>query len=844
MSLRIAGRIARRELRGGLQGFRVFLACLALGVAAIAAVGTVRESIQQGLEREGAALLGGDAEIELTYRFASENERRWMADSALVYSEIVDFRSMAVVQHDGKNERGLTQIKAIDAAYPIYGAVELEPAIGLGAALATQNGLPGAVMDRVLTERLGLEPGDVFRLGTQDFVMSAVLVREPDNASGIFALGPRTMVRTADLKNSGLLSPGTLFETAYRLKLPANSDLDALQSSADAVIDGSAFRWRDRRNGAPGVSEFVDRLGSFLILVGLAGLAVGGVGVSAAVRAYLDEKVQVIATLKSIGAEGGLIFQIYLLQIAVLTVLGIILGLILGAGVPLLLAPLIEARLPVPAALGLQVAPLAQAALYGVLAAALFAVWPLSRTENVRAAALFRDASLGLSGWPRWRYVAFTGLVLALLIGAAAVFSDQVLLTVWTTGGMFAAFVTLVLAAAVLRRLSRLLAGLRVLRRRTSLRLALASVGGPGGGATSVVLSLGLGLTVLAAVGQIDANLRSAIARDLPDVAPSFFVVDIQADQLDGIKARLAADAGVTRVQSAPMLRGVITKINDRPASETAGDHWVISGDRGITYSAAQPKGADLTAGSWWPKGYDGPPQISFAATEAAEMGLELGDTMTINVLGRDITGTITSFRNVDFSNAGMGFILSMNPGAIAGAPHTFISTIYADQSAEAAILRDLTTAYPNITAISVRDAIGRVGEVLRSIAAAVTYGALATLVTGVVVLIGAAAAGERARTYEAAVLKTLGATRLVVLSNFALRSVILGAAAGGVAIGAGALAGWAVMVFVMHSEFSFAPGSALVIVAGGVVLTTLAGLAFSLRALSARPAPVLRARE
>ncbi|MFV2038374.1 MAG: ABC transporter permease, partial [Paracoccaceae bacterium] len=393
-------------LRGGLQGFRVFLACLALGVAAIAAVGTVRESIQQGLEREGAALLGGDAEIELTYRFASENERRWMAQSALAYSEIVDFRSMAVVRRAGKTERGLTQIKAIDAAYPIYGAVVLEPAISLATALDGRNDLPGAVMDGVLVERLGLDLGGVFRLGTQDFVLSAVLSKEPDNASGIFALGPRTIVRTADLENSGLLSPGTLFETAYRLKLPANSDLDALKSKADAVIDGGAFRWRDRRNGAPGVAEFVDRLGSFLILVGLAGLAVGGVGVSAAVRAYLDEKIQVIATLKSIGAEGGLIFQIYLLQIGVLTLLGIVLGLILGAGVPLLLAPLIEARLPVPTALGLQVAPLAQAALYGALAAALFAVWPLSRTENVRAAALFRDASLGLSGWPRWRYVA------------------------------------------------------------------------------------------------------------------------------------------------------------------------------------------------------------------------------------------------------------------------------------------------------------------------------------------------------------------------------------------------------------------------------------------------------
>lgn len=844
MSLAIAAKIARRELRGGLKGFRVFLACLALGVAAIAAVGTVRESIQQGLLREGATILGGDAEIQLTYRFATDAERLWMASTSLEYSEIVDFRSMAVVERAGETERGLTQIKAVDQAYPIYGTVQLAPTMALDAALDGQGNLPGAVMDRVLVDRLGLGIGDTFRLGGTDFVLSAVLAREPDNATGIFTLGPRTIVRTADLADSGLLQPGTLFETAYRLKLPPGVDLDEIQAAAATAIDGGAFRWRDRRNGAPGVAEFVDRLGSFLVLVGLAGLAVGGVGVSAAVRAYLDEKVQVIATLKTLGAQGRTIFQIYLLQIGLMTVLGIFFGLILGAGASTLLAPVIEARLPVPTVAGLHAAPLAEAALYGVLAAALFAIWPLSRAQNVRGAALFRGAALGLSGWPNARYIAFSAIVLALLVGAAGTFSGQMRLTLWATGGMFAAFLTLALAARALRHLARALAKSRILRRRTSLRLALASVGGPGGEATSVVLSLGLGLAVLAAVGQIDANLQNAIARDMPDRAPSFFVLDIQGDQIDGFKQRLADDPGVVRVQSAPMLRGIITRINGRPAADVVGDHWVIAGDRGITYSAAQPAGSKLTEGSWWPENYTGAPQISFSAHEAAEMGLKLGDTLTINVLARDIVGTITSFRTVDFSNAAMGFVLSVNPAAIAGAPHTFIATIYADQDAEAAILRDLASAYPNITAIRVRDAIERVAGVLRGIAAAITYGALATLVTGVVVLIGAAAAGERARTYEAAVLKTLGATRRAVLTNFALRSVILGAAAGCVAILAGGVAGWAVMVFVMDSQFRFAPVSALAIVAGGIALTTLAGLGFSLRSLGARPAQVLRARE
>nr|MCU0856065.1 FtsX-like permease family protein [Paracoccaceae bacterium] len=500
-------------------------------------------------------------------------------------------------------------------------------------------------------------------------------------------------------------------------------------------------------------------------------------------------------------------------------------------------APIIAAQLPVPAVFTVHPEPLAEAALYGVLAAALFTLWPLARTENVRAAALFRDAAVRSGGWPRPVWIGVTALVLAALVGAAAAFSGLVELTLWSAAGIVGAFVVLVLTAIGIRAGARRLARSPALRGRSTLRMALGAVGGPGSEATSVVLSLGLGLTV-------DTNLRGAIQRDLPEVAPSYFIVDIQNDQMPAFRAMLDADAAIETVESAPMLRGVITQINGRPAAEVAGDHWVLQGDRGVTYSEAPTEGTIVTAGQWWPEGYDGPPQISFAAEEAAEMGLSLGDRLTVNILGRDIEGEVTSFREVDFSTAGIGFVMSMNPGALSGAPHTHIATIYAEPEAEGRILRELATAFPNITAIRVKDAIDRVAEVLGGIAAAVTYGALATLITGGIVLIGAAAAGERARTYEAAVLKTLGASRATILANFALRSAILGAAAGIVAILAGGLAGWGVTRFVMDTDFVFEPVSALAIVIGGILATLLAGLAFAWRPLAARPARVLRARE
>ncbi|MEX1236091.1 MAG: FtsX-like permease family protein [Roseovarius sp.] len=836
MNLRVAAKLAGRELRGGLAGFRILLGCIILGVAAIAAVGTIRTSIEAGLSEKGAELLGGDAEIGLTYRFADEAERAWMAQTAEDVSEIVDFRSLAVAGDD----RSLTQVKAVDDAYPLLGNVGLDPAIPLGTALDGQNDLPGAVMAPTLIARLALETGDTFRLGSQDFVLMAALIDEPDGADAGFALGPRTLVRTTALQQSGLLQEGTLFSTRYRLDLPEATDLSALEEEARSTLGTSGIAWQDARSGAPGISEFVDRLGAFLVLIGLSGLAVGGVGISSAVRAYLARKTATIATLRTLGADRGTVMATYFMQIGALGGLGLMLGILLGAGLPVALSPIIEARLPVPAAFAFYAAPMIEAAIYGALAVLIFTLAPLSRIEDIRAASLFRDGGTASHSMPRWPMLAAIAGLTALLLGVAAAFSGNLRLTLWTAGGIIGALAFLWLAAWGVQALARL--ARPVARGRPALGWALAAIGGPRSTASPTMLALGLGLTVLAAVGQIDGTLRGAITGNLPDRAPSFFFVDLQADQMDGFEALTADDPAVSRVDSAPMLRGMITAINGQDPVDVGGSHWVLEGDRGVSY-AALPDGT-VTAGEWWPEAYDGPPQISFAEEEAMEMGLGLGDEITVNILGRDITAEITSLREVDFSTAGIGFIMVMNPAALAGAPHSIISTVYADPGAEARLLREVSNAYPNVTGIPVKDAIDRVAELLKGLASATSWGASVTLLTGFLVLIGAAAADQNARIFEAAVLKTLGASRARILSSLALRAIFLGTAAGAVALAAGALGGWAVSHYVLDVDYRILWPSALVIIGAGVLVTLLTALAFALRPLGARPAQVLRARE
>jgi putative ABC transport system permease protein len=603
MRLPVAVRLALRELRGGLAGFRILLACLALGVAAIAAVGSVRAAIEAGLNREAASILGGDAEIEFSYRFADAAERAWMQEIALEVSEIVDFRSMLTVERPGTDpERTLVQVKAIDGAYPLIGAVRLDGAPDLATALAGEGGLPGLVAHPVLIDRLGLVPGETVRLGTTEFRLAATLAFEPDGGASSFAFGPRVIVRLADLEDSGLLAEGSVYESGYRMRLPPEADLAGLRAEALERFPDSGLQWRDRRRGAPGIDRFVGRLSAFLVLMGLAGLAVGGVGVSAAVRAYLEGKTETIATLKTLGATGGTVFAVYLTQIGLLSLLGVAIGLVLGAGLPLLAAPFAEARLPVPAAFGIYPMPLIEAAVYGLLTALIFTLWPLARARDIRAAGLFRDLAGGERRLPRPVYLAVIAALAALLIGLAAVLSGAEMLALGMAGGVVGALAALWLAAHGVRTLARRSARTRATRGRPALRLALGAVGGPAAETASVVMSLGLGLSVLAAVGQIDWNLRNLITADLPDRAPAYFFVDIQTDQLPGFLEAADAREGVTDVETAPMLRGIITRINDRPATEVVGSHWALRGDRGVTYAVAPPEGTTIVEGDGGPR--------------------------------------------------------------------------------------------------------------------------------------------------------------------------------------------------------------------------------------------------
>lgn len=837
--LSVAWRIARRELRGGLRGFRVFLACLAIGVAAIAAAGLTNAAVQAGLESDARALLGGDVRLRLIHRPAGEQQLAWLRQRARVVPT-VSMRAMARADDGG---RTLVEMKAVAEGYPLYGRLELAPADA--EPFRRRDGLWGAAVEEGLLARLGLDLGDVVRVGEARFQIRAQIAREPDRVANAFTLGPRLMIHRDALAETGLVQPGSLIRYHYLLGLPAGTDADGFVAALNQAFPDAGWRVRTTRQAAPGLERFMDNITVFLTLVGLTALLVGGIGVANAVRAFIEGRVETIATLKCLGASSRLVFRVYLLQIGVLALLGVAIGLLVGLSLPPLAVWAAGDLLPVPVKPGLYPGPLLLAAAFGLLVALVFGLWPLARAGTVNAAALFRSPSAEMGGRPGARVLLGVAAAAAVLAALTVASAENRLVAAWFVLGAAASLAVFRATAVGVKRLARLgSARLAARRPRPALRLGLGGLHRPGAPTGSVVLSLGLGLTVLVAVALIEGNLSRQLEERMPEQAPTFFFLDIQNHQAETFDGVLAGVEGVREIQRQAMIRGRIVRLDGRPVAEVAvapEARWAVRGDRGLTMRAEPPPNSRVVAGDWWPADYDGPPLVSLDAGLAEGFGVGIGDTVTINVLGRPITLTIANLREIDWASLSMNFALVLSPGALEGAPFTYIATVRTAPGAENAVERAVTDALPNVSAIRVAEALESVRRIMDAAALAIRAAAALALVAGVVVLAGAVAAGHRRRVYEAVVLKVIGATRAGVLRAFLVEYGLLGLATGVIAGGIGSVVAWAVLTFIMRAEWTFLPGVTAGTLAVSIAVVMTVGFAGTWRALGAKAAPLLR---
>ncbi|WLR97218.1 ABC transporter permease [Shinella sumterensis] len=837
----LALRLALREMRGGLKGFYIFLACIALGTAAIAGVNSVSSAITQAIASQGQSLLAGDVRFELRNRTATPEEMAYFQSLGDV-SLSTGLRSMARLP-DGSDQT-LVEARGVDGAYPLYGALETVPQQPSADLMARQGDAWGAIVAPLLLDRLNIAVGDEILLGNAKIKVTATMAREPDAVSEGFGLAPRLMLSQEALQASGLIQTGSLVENAYRIRLTnPDASIATIRDDSAKAFPTAGWSIRTADSAAPSLTANITRFSQFLTLVGLTALIVGGVGVANAVRAYLDSKRSVIATFKCLGAPASLVALVYLTQIALIAAVGILIGLVAGALMPLVAMQFLEGVLPVPAEAQLYPSALLLAAVFGLLTALAFAIMPLGHAREVPATALFREQGFQSSRLPSWPYVLGAAAFLAALAGLAIFTAyDRYIASVFL-GAIAFAFVVLravaMLITAIAKRSPRV--------NSPSLRLAIGNIHRPGALTSSVVLSLGLGLALLVTLTLIDGNLRRELTGSLPDRAPNFFFVDIQGSELDGFRDVLSANMPEGKIIEVPMLRGRVMELNGVDVAKVEvppEGQWVLRGDRGITYAKNVPENSTLSAGEWWPEDYTGEPLVSFSTDEGRELGLKLGDTVTVNVLGRNITARIANFRNVEWESLSINFVMVFSPNTFAGAPHAWLATVIdpgATAAQEAATLRAITNAYPTVTSVRVKDALDVVNELVGQLATAIRAAAAVALIASILVLAGALAAGNRARVHDAVVLKTLGATRATLIRAFSYEYLMLGLATALFALFAGGVSAWFVVARIMKLPSSFLPDVAVMTVATALIMTVGIGLAGTWRILGQKAAPVLR---
>jgi putative ABC transport system permease protein len=836
--MRLAWRLALRDLRGGLGGLLIVLLCLSVGVAAVAGIFSLRAALDQGIAESSRTILGGDIEVSSGLGPISPAMVEWFTARGARLSETIETRSMLV---SPSGRRLLAAVSAVGPGWPLLGAVSTRPA-GQFAGLAREtNGRAGLLLAPEAAQTLGLHPGDAVTLGGVPLLYSGSILKAPDSIGDSQLFGAKCFVASAALAGTPLVQPGALVMFNMQVLLPAAASIAATEAAFTKAFPNADFQLRDRTNAAPDLTRFIGQAALFMTLLALSSLLVGGIGVANGVEAWLTARARTIATLRCLGASARLVGLMQGMQLLVLGLPGIVLGLAAGAGAPLLVLPLLRNKLPLPAHIGLYPQALLISGVFGVLTGFLFAFRPLRRAAAISGAALFRPAGL-----PAKIGFSATATAVQAIAGLALV-----ALAVWVVPSFYIALgfcagtlVTLALLraiAAVLMRVMPLLPS----PKDAAIAFGLRRLSGPASSLPLMLLSAGAGLTVLVAVAEIRGNLVGEFTGALPAQAPSFFFIDLQPADLPAFQAVLARTGAAHDLQALPSLRARITAIGNIPAEPFHPKHsqsgWPLGTDIGFSYAATPPPGTKLQAGAWWAADYLGPPLLSFDAKIAQDWGLKVGDKLTVNVLGRSFTLQIANLRNIDWQSLQLNFLMVGTPDPFAGAPHTLVATARVDPGQEGAVLTAIGNEFPGVTAIDIGAVLRALGGVLGEVGTAVDWVGLIALLAGGLVLISAIAAERQARIAEAVVLKTLGASTAQIRRAWIAEFAIAGGAAGISAALLGTLAAFITVRQVFDLDWHFQPGIMLATLLGSITLMLVLGFATTSRILRLPAAPQLR---
>lgn len=838
-------RVGLLDLRGDIRRFVLLVVCLAVGTALIAGVNSVGTSVAGAVDASAAELMGGDLELSRADRPATGEELQRMAGFGAV-AAVVDTNLRA----QSATGDAFVDLAAVGESYPLLGRVqsaEMQAGQSVAEFLGMRDGVPGALVDPLMLDQLGIAVGDDFQLGGTAFEARGTLLTLPDAPVRGFRLGLTTVITLEGFAAvSDRTSPLPGLGSWFRYKMLLDGQ-DAAQARSILEADFGSGGWtvRSARDGLGPMVRYYDLFMRFLVIVGLGSLLISGVSVWAGMQAYIAERANVIAILRSVGAERWRVFLHFFSQIAALALIGVGAGLLVGGGVAYFILPLVGEAVGISLLPTLHLQPLLVAAGAGFATAFGFAYLPLQQAQAIRPVHLFR--SKGLAAPPvdwrallaSWQVLPLLAILIVFLLLAVAMTGDVLLVVAFAAASALAVLVLQLFIGLVqwtLRRVPE--PPMRIVRH------ALRAIAGTGSNAASVVVAAGMALTMLVVVLVLQGNLRQEFLGASSFDVPTFVASDLFSDEVEVLDSMSGPGTDISRFVATPMLRGALTAINGVATASirTRGPEatFLLSGEVPLTFRAEIPASSKLVAGEWWPADYAGAGLVSLHQSLRSGLGVDIGDTLTFAIFGETIVVEIASFRDYSWQG-GIDFLATFSPGVLDAFPMTLFAAVTAMPGREAAVERALAAALPDIRFVAIGDTLEQITDALSQLSFAATLVGGLAVGNGLLVLVGSLATGRRQREADTVIGKVLGATRTELLATAFVQYIVLAllAAIPSAVLGIGFA--WLAGLVMLDVAFAFKADIVLVVLAVAVVITALLGAMTILRAASARPARLLR---
>ena len=831
-------KLSLRELKGSFNEFKIVMISIFLGVFIITAVGSLSKNLKHEINNKSSELLGGDFELSTTYQEFPIKIKEWLEKNGKT-SLIVELRTMLTSNQSVGLKRRIVELKAVDQNWPLKGVPIIVPNKSINKSLKMNDNNNGALIDASLKNQLEIKVGDVLQLGKTKIQINGIIKKEPDRMFSFATFGSRLLISNATLKASGLVIPGSLVK--YKIKfIPNNKNIDL--SFLNKFVQGTNISIKNIKNSTNNFNSFIDKTSLFISLVGLITLLISGVGISNGVKGYLIKKIKNIAIFKALGAQNSIVFKIYFFQIIFIFLISIIPALIAGISIPFLLKTLISDSFLSTFEPFIFWEPIIISFLFGLIVCILFTIIPISKTYEIKPIQLLRlSAHHSLNNYSKKISALLLILIFALCFLIFKLTND-IKLSVYIFGVVLISFLILKgmtnLFFLSFRKLKFKIGSLLEIARKSLIR--------PDTFAKSIVISFSIGLALLITLNIIEESLEHKIANTINKQAPNYFLIDIQPNQINQVKALTAEFIGEDSLNAQPMLRGRVTAINNLKVENLKINkdvNWVLKRDRAFSWSNKIPKNVNIISGEWWPNDYTGPLLLSIGDKVAKGLNVKIGDKIQFNILGRNFEAEIFNTREIIWQNMDINFIFILSKNKIQNAPHSWIATTTnTNKEMNNALIEKIVSNFSNISSVSVEETYVAIKSILNLLITIVNSIAFITLLSGVIVLAGILNVSKKDKLYEVAIFKILGARPKKIIFLWLQEFLIIGLMASLISILIGMSVSFILVTYIFQIDYYFNYITLITLSLIVPVLITIVSFIKMLKLIYSKPLDVLRA--